>query len=183
MSDGFVVSKTRMNIQPTRETGTNIKSLLVKDIMTYHEVIVASPFMSMREVAELLLKNDIHGVPVIDSSRKVIGIITETDFFVKDRIALHLPSFVDVLERSLLMKGMGEKDKTIIKRLIETVAKDIMTPDPICIQPETPIRELFDIFSEKRIKTVPVTNDGGILVGIVSLADAVNIMRICFSAN
>lgn len=169
--------------QSTQETKTNKKPILVKDVMTYHEVIVASPFTSMRAVAELLLKNDIHGVPVIDSSRKVIGIITETDFFVKDRVAIHLPSFVDILERSLLMKGMSREDKIIIKKLIETVAKDIMTPDPICVHPDTSLRELFDIFSEKRIKTVPVINDGGILVGIVALADVLNVMRIHFSTS
>jgi CBS domain-containing protein len=52
----------------------------------------------------------------------------------------------------------------------ETVA-DVMTPDPIVVQPETPLGEALKILAERRISGLPVVDAAGKLIGIISDSD------------
>lgn len=53
-----------------------------KDIMT-REVITASPALSVKELAQLLIKNQISGVPVADEHGKIVGLVSEADIIAK----------------------------------------------------------------------------------------------------
>ena len=52
--------------------------MLASDIMT-HKVYITSPQASVQEVAQLLHRAGISGVPVIDDDGQLIGMITEAD--------------------------------------------------------------------------------------------------------
>ena len=52
-------------------------------------------------------------------------------------------------------------------------ARDIMTADPVCIGPSATIRELARTFEEHEISGVPVVNQEGRVVGIVSKTDLI----------
>jgi len=52
----------------------------------------------------------------------------------------------------------------------KTVA-DAMTRDPIVVRPETPLNEAIQILAERRISGLPVVDDAGQLVGIISETD------------
>ncbi len=52
----------------------------------------------------------------------------------------------------------------------KTVA-DVMTRDPIIVRGETPLQEAIQILAEKRISGLPVVDDAGKLVGIISETD------------
>jgi CBS domain-containing protein len=54
-----------------------------------------------------------------------------------------------------------------------TKAKDVMTKDVITVRRETTVRELASLFAERRISSVPVVDDAGNLIGIVSESDLV----------
>ncbi|WP_017327765.1 CBS domain-containing protein [Synechococcus sp. PCC 7336] len=54
--------------------------------------------------------------------------------------------------------------------MTQTVA-DVMTANPICVRPETPLREAVQILAEKRIRGVPVCDRDGQLVGMLSESD------------
>ena len=57
-----------------------IEKITVNEIMTTIPVTV-SPFMTIVEVAQILLKNKINSVPVLDEEDRLVGIITESDIF------------------------------------------------------------------------------------------------------
>ena len=57
-----------------------INKIKVRDIMTKQSITV-SPFMTIVEVAQILLQNKINSVPVVDVENRLIGIITESDIF------------------------------------------------------------------------------------------------------
>jgi len=57
-----------------------LSEIKVKSIMTRNPITV-SPDCSIEETAQILLKNKISAVPVVNGSRRVIGIITQTDLF------------------------------------------------------------------------------------------------------
>ena len=52
-------------------------------------------------------------------------------------------------------------------------AQDIMTKDVVTVRRETTVRDLALLFSERRISSVPVVDDAGELIGIVSESDLV----------
>lgn len=53
-------------------------------------------------------------------------------------------------------------------------ASDVMTTDVITVKPDTSLRELGKILSEKRINGVPVVDDEGSVLGVVCESDLVN---------
>jgi CBS domain-containing protein len=55
-------------------------------------------------------------------------------------------------------------------KMPKTVA-DAMSRDPIIVRPETPLNEAIKILAERRISGLPVVNNAGKLVGIISETD------------
>lgn len=55
----------------------------------------------------------------------------------------------------------------------ELKAKDVMTADPVCVEPSTRIRELARVFEEHEISGVPVVDQEGRVVGVVSKTDLI----------
>ena len=60
--------------------------------------------------------------------------------------------------------------KGISKQMPKTVT-DVMSRDPIVVRAETPLKEAIQILAEKRISGIPVVDDVGKLVGIISETD------------
>jgi len=114
--------------------------MIARDIMT-RKVYTISPEASVQEVAQLLSRKSISGVPVIDKDGRIIGIVTEADIIGK------------------------------VNREGLCVA-DIMSPEIIAVDEETPVGEIAMLLTERKIKRVPVMQDGK-LVGIVCRADIV----------
>lgn len=54
--------------------------------------------------------------------------------------------------------------------MTKTVA-DVMTPNPIAVKPQTPLHEAIQLLSEKHISGLPVVDDAGKLVGVISESD------------
>jgi len=57
-----------------------LSKIRVKNIMTKDPITVPSDY-TVEETADVLLKNKISGVPVVDHNKKVVGVITQTDLF------------------------------------------------------------------------------------------------------
>jgi acetoin utilization protein AcuB len=57
-----------------------ISKLKIKDIMAPNPISIL-PNATLAEAAQLMLDNKFSGLPVVDSNKKVIGIITESDIF------------------------------------------------------------------------------------------------------
>ncbi len=54
--------------------------------------------------------------------------------------------------------------------MLKSVA-EVMTRDPLTVKPETPLREAIKILAEKRISGLPVVDDAGKLIGVISETD------------
>jgi len=56
--------------------------MLAKDIMT-RDIIVVKPKMTVKQLAMLLIKNQISGAPVAAEDGKIVGIVSEADILAK----------------------------------------------------------------------------------------------------
>lgn len=142
-------------------------SELVKaeDIMT-REVISVRPDSLLAETAKRMEDANISGVPVVAEDQSVIGMISEKDFLLKMG-AKKSGSFMGVIAECLSNRGcvaMPIKGKT---------AKDIMTSPVITALKETTISALSKMLAEHHINRIPVTDEKGRLIGIVSRGDIV----------
>jgi CBS domain-containing membrane protein len=146
--------------------------MTVSDIMT-KEVISIQKETQLAEAAGILAKFRIHGLPVVDEEKKVLGIITESDFFTKDSSNIYLPTFLDFIRNGDIDNPRSSDSQEIEKK---SKIKDIMTEGCLTVRPETEIEKLIAIFKEKNFNSVPVTDEQGVLVGIVTVMDIIRLL-------
>jgi len=140
--------------------------MFAKDIMTLN-VITVGPDMPISDVAKLLIERRISAVPVIDNDNSLIGIVSEGDLVHRIRGDHELP-------RSWWLSLIGDPNdepQEYIRSHGKT-AKDVMTKDVVAISEFTSIAEIAETLETKKIKRVPVVDDGK-LVGIVSRANII----------
>lgn len=135
-----------------------------KDVMTTHVLTVGSD-ASVMQAAQLMLKNQISGLPVVDSNGSLVGIVTEGDFLRRGEIgtARRRPRWLEFLI------GPGRLAEEYV-RVSGRKVKEIMSTNLHTITEDTPIGEVVDLMERKRIKRLPVVQ-GRRLVGIVSRAN------------
>src|SRR5665647_434384 len=143
----------------------------VSDIMTKKVISVTSE-TKITEVAEILFKNRFHGVPVLDEG-KIVGIITETDFFTKDAANLFLPSYIAFLKENQIVEELPEEKKDEVEKLLNVKAKDIMSPNCVSILQDMDLNALLEFFKATKFYTFPVIDEKESLVGIVTQSDIV----------
>jgi CBS domain-containing protein len=134
------------------------------DIMT-RNVVTVSPEDQVQDVAKILLKHRISGVPVVDKSGKIVGIVSEGDLMRR--------SETDTDEqRSWWLRALVGSE-TLAKEYVRSHARraaDIMTTDVLTASPQTSLRDLASQMERNRIKRLPIVENGK-LVGIVSRAN------------
>ncbi len=136
------------------------------DVMTPH-VICVGPQASAKSIAKLMADRGISGVPVIDSTKRVIGMISEGDLLRRIETGTE-PDHAWWL-------AMKASTETMTREYVQSHArraKDIMTRDVVTISPNTELSEVATLLETKHIKRVPVVKNDK-LIGIVSRANLI----------
>jgi CBS domain-containing protein len=142
----------------------------VAEIMD-REPVSTSPDASIQEVIELLQTNDLPGVPVVDETKKVVGIITDSDLVISNEDSdFHLPHYVNIMGGIVFLESTKHWEERAKKAFAATAA-DMMTPDPITVTPDEPAEHAGRLISEKKHNRLPVVDDEGRLVGVVTRVD------------
>jgi CBS domain-containing protein len=150
--------------------------MLVKDVMT-KKVITAKPDDSILEIADVMSKNRFHGIPVV-SGDKVVGIVTETDFFTKDASRLFLPSFIFFLGKNRIREKLPAVKQAEMEKLMKTQVKDVMSTPCRTVSEEMPVSELLEFFRKTGLTTIPVVNRAENLAGIITLNDILILLKV-----
>ena len=119
----------------------------VRDILDVKGFSVWSigPDASVFDALKLMAEKDVGALVVLDGGN-LVGIISERDYARK--IAL-----------------LGRASPT-------TQVKEIMTTDVVCVDPEQNVDECMAVVTEKRIRHLPVLENGK-LIGLISIGDLV----------
>ena len=140
-------------------------SITAKDVMT-GSVVFVKKGTYLEEVAEILDRHVISGVPVIGDDQSVVGVISEKDFLFHMG-AKEMRSFMGVAAHCLRNKGC------VVLPMRMQKAEDIMTSPAITVRADTPVFEIANMFTEKNINRTPVTDRNHKLLGIVTRTDIV----------
>ena len=140
-----------------------VSRVLVKDVMTKN-VITVKRDADLHEASRLLSEHRISGMPVVDDNNRVIGVVSEADILVLAGMNKK-HTFKDIL-RSVL--GEPVPSRTGGNRV-----EDVMSFPPITSKADDEVMEVAKILDERRIKRLPVVDNEGKLLGVVSRADIV----------
>jgi CBS domain-containing membrane protein len=140
-------------------------SVKARDLMTATVYTVQRDTL-LRDVAEIMAKNGISGVPVIDADMRVMGIISEKDF---------CSSMGDHGAKSLMavIADCLQNQGCFAMTIREKKAEDIMTRPAITVSTDATLTQIKAVLADHNINRVPVIDSQGHLVGIISRADIV----------
>jgi CBS domain-containing membrane protein len=145
------------------------RELTARKIMTTR-VEVVYPDTPVAQVAEVMGKAGISGVPVVERTGEVVGIISEKDFLrrmgVKDN-----QNFMTLVAACLRTKGC------MAVPLKQQTARELMSAPAITVAPDTSLEEIINLFFSRHINRAPVTDDQGGLLGIVTRGDLLRALR------
>ncbi|MGG7575804.1 CBS domain-containing protein [Streptomyces sirii] len=117
----------------------------VADLMT-PQAVVAQPGTPFREIARLLHEYDITAVPVVDEDERPVGVVSEAD---------------------LLRRPSDERGRS--------TAGAIMTSPAVVARPDWSAVQAARTMEERKVKRLPVVDDAGRLIGVISRSDLVQL--------
>jgi CBS-domain-containing membrane protein len=139
------------------------------DIMT-SDVITVTTETSVQELARILSQHNISGVPVVDNTGNLIGIVTENDLIDQTK-KLHIPTIVTILDSIFYLENPDKMEKEM-KKIAGTTVLDIYSSELITVNGETTLEEIATIMAEKNIHTLPVVQESK-LIGVIGKKDII----------
>ena len=136
-----------------------------RDIMRKH-VVAANPEMTLREVADLFIRNKISGVPVVGDDNELVGVVSHKDLVRYDSEAVsetELPSYYFDQDHPLPRNFEIELPDHMR-------VKDIMTPHVITASETDDVMDIARRMFNKKIHHIIITCNGK-LRGIVTTQD------------
>jgi CBS domain-containing protein len=133
-------------------------------IMT-RPVITVSPETPIVEAANVMLQKHVSGLPVLDASGKLVGIVSEGDFIRRSEIGTER-------RRGKFLKfilGPGKAATDFVHEHGRKVS-EVMTPEPLTITEDTQLEAIVELMEKNNVKRLPVMR-GDKLIGIVSRAN------------
>lgn len=137
-----------------------MQALLPVSGMMTRKVECVMPEDKLERVRQILEQHAFHHIPVVDKG-KLVGIVSYTDY---------LRVIRDVFNDS--------DSERISKRVFDTIeVREMMTPDPMSLNPSDTLEKVLEIFNENRFHALPVTESDGRLVGILTTYDLMKAME------
>ena len=140
--------------------------ITVSDIMCT-EVISIAPDASIEEAVKTLAKNHISGLPVVDEESKVVGIISE-------RNVIDFSSKLNVVALVGFSGWVSPKADVSFEAFSRTRVEDVMSKKVVTAKSSASGEEIARLMKKRKINRIPVVDDNGKLIGIVTRGDLVN---------
>lgn len=120
--------------------------MLVKDMMTTN-VSSCRPDNNLAELAEVMWNNRCGVLPILDGSGRVMGLITDRDICI----------------------ALGTRNI----RASDVFARDVSRPAYFSCSPDNDVRDALKTMATQEVSRLPVVDEAGQLVGILSIDDIV----------
>ena len=143
----------------------------VSDIMD-REPVTVSPDTDVKSLIEVLQKNELPGVPVVDADNKVLGIVTDSDLVISDEEAdFHLPHYVNIMGGIVFLESTKHFEERAKKAFASDVEEMMTSEHLVTVGPDEPAEHAARKISEKHHNRLPVVDGDGKLVGVVTRVD------------
>ena len=143
--------------------------LTVADIMETDTPAV-NPEDTVEHVLRVMNDTELTGVPVVTAGGRCVGIITEADLIMTGENAdLHLPHYFELFGGFVFLERLGHFEERL-RKATAALARDLMTEDPVTIEPSATVHEAARLISRSKHNRLPVIQHGR-LVGVVTRVD------------
>jgi CBS-domain-containing membrane protein len=137
-----------------------MQNLIVSDVMT-RPVLTARAATPVKELARIMVEHQISALPVLDEDDRLIGVVSEADVILKQ--GHQIPRQPHWWE--------SPTQQTAVRRAAGDTARELMSAQPITIGPRASLAQAARLMSDHAVKRLPVVDDQGGLVGVVSRGD------------
>jgi CBS domain-containing protein len=120
---------------------------------------------TFREMATALREHRVSAFPVVDDDGQVIGVVSEADMLNKEALDDEPGVISGILHRRDQAKARG------------ITAGDLMTTAVVAVRPDDTVEHAAKLMYDRRVKRLPVTDENGRLVGIISRADVLSVFE------
>lgn len=136
----------------------------VREVMTAPAITVG-PDTTFAELVDVLLTNQVSGLPVVDHDGRLLGIVTEADLVSKEAYGPHRRRAL-----GLIADFLANRDPQWIRKGAGRTASELMTSASATASPDDDLRRAARAMLEQRHKRLPVVEHDRV-VGIVSRSD------------
>jgi len=145
----------------------------VREVMTT-EVVVARPETSLPELVELMVTRNVTGLPVVDSERRVVGVVTEADLLARQAYTDEEPPRRLLALVAELLRGSTDQ---WAEKASGLTAGEIMTTPARTLAGWRSLRSAATVMLRHGVKRLPIVDRDGRLVGIVSRRDLLRLFH------
>jgi CBS domain-containing protein len=131
-------------------------------------VVVVGRAANVAEIAALLKKHRITGVPVVDEEKRLLGLVTHEEL-----INIFIPHYLSMFDELAFLDDLGEIEAQSMAEIEPTLflAEDIMATDLITAGISTSIMKVAALMVNRKLVLIPVIDEGGRIVGVASRND------------
>lgn len=140
------------------------------DVMQ-RELITAKADMTIDEAVRLMVTNRISGLPVVDATGALVGILTEGDLLRRTELGTEARTSTWIG----WLAGQGRAAREYVREHGRKVG-EVMTPRVVAVGPQTELPEVVALMESHRIRRTPVVEDGR-LVGLLTRADLIRALE------
>eukprot|EP00897_Mesotaenium_endlicherianum_P007735 jgi/Mesen1/6990/ME000364S06165 len=168
------------NTSRMEEKADRIANLMsVGDVMTRGALVTATLETSVDEALEALVDNRITGMPVVDDTGRLVGVVSDYDLLALDSISGKRETSQSLFPEASKtwkvlpsLQAFKEIQKLLIKTRGRTVG-DVMTASPLVVRPMTNLEDAARLLLESKYRRLPVVDDVGRLVGLLTRGNVV----------
>jgi len=135
----------------------------ITEVMT-REVVTLDPGMTIAQAWERMLKTSIKAMPVVDQSGSVLGMLTDEDLIDRASVQQHL-SIASKLDETTIDEQLAVLRTSSLKVI------DVMSKPAITVHVDETLGIAAANMAKHGIKRLPVVDNSGRLVGVVSRVD------------
>jgi len=143
--------------------------LKAMEIMT-KDVITVQEDMTVEALGRVFIEKRISGAPVLNSQKKIVGIVTENDL-VRKNSRLHIPTVVRIFD-AFVPLGSTERVEEEIRRISASTVSEICSRTVVTVAPDATLQDISSLMFEKGVHLIPVL-DAGHIVGIIGKIDII----------
>ncbi|PRQ02389.1 inosine 5-monophosphate dehydrogenase [Enhygromyxa salina] len=126
-----------------------------RDIMV--EALSVTPELSVRELVGLLLREHRDGACVIHDG-ELVGVVTTMDLVFQEK-RVHLPAILSFMDFAIPLESPA-KLRDELDKISGTQVSEIMSDEPVVVEPSTPMSELATMMVEQHLTILPVVERG-----------------------
>ena len=142
----------------------------VKEFMQ-RDPVTASADMPLTELVSLLRHGGFRGLPVTDSDNRLVGVVSESDLFLKEHPVPFSTEKVPSLLGQIIDKDLVDQVEATHKKTVS----EVMTENAVSVAPEATLEDAALLMYQRRLSMVPVV-DIDRLVGVVRRSDILAIL-------